>query len=203
MRTPRRVLVLTAMAATSACHRGASPGASPATSRDTTASITITRPVCPSGAPEAAWVRWPVDTVDTARPVAIRLPPRFRPVTARRAARHRWEAPDSSAIELWLSDAPVLSVGGSRVAQFGGEVACTLAIGGRPPAIVVRYWVIFAGRHDTLYNAATATTVAPRHAVNVELSSHTRPARDELLGALADLQLPALDTLTARAKAGK
>jgi hypothetical protein len=123
--------------------------------------------------------------------VAIRLPARFQPTPARLAERRRWQAPDSTRIELWMTAAPVSSVGGSGVAQFGGEPACTLVIGGRAAAIVVRYWVIFTGRRDTLYDAATAAVVAPGQAVDAVISSRSRATRDELLGALAALELPA------------
>jgi len=181
---PQRLLAIIVITTASACHRGSAPGASPTTAPDSSATITISRPVCPSTSPDVEWVRWPVDTL------AIRLPPTFRPTTARVATRHRWASPDSTAIEIWFSDAPVLSVGGSGVAQFGGEGACTLTMGGRTPVIVVRYWVIFTGHTDTLFNAATATILAPGHAVDVALSGRSRPARDALLGALTALELP-------------
>jgi hypothetical protein len=174
------------VAAAAACHHSAAPGARPTTSADT--AIVVSRPVCTVPVADGAWSRWPIDS---AHGVAIRLPTRFEPTTARHTERRRWESPDSTAIEVWQTDAPVSSVGGSGVAQFGGEGACTLAIGGRAPAIVVRYWVIFTGRQDTLYNAATAAVVAPGQAVDAVISSRSRGSRDELLGALAGLELPA------------
>jgi hypothetical protein len=178
------MLALTAIAATVACHGGAGPNAGVTASSDSTATVAVTRPLCPATSPDSAWVRWPVDTL------AIRLPPRYHPSTARLATRRRWEAPDSSAIEIWFTDTPVLSVGGSAIAQFRGEGACSLIMGGRAPVIVVRYWAIQSGHQDTLYNAATTSVFMPGHAVDVTVSSRTRPARDELLGALADLELP-------------
>jgi hypothetical protein len=175
------------MSALTACHRGATTTARPAP--DSTATLAVSRPVCTVPIPDGAWARWPLDS---AHGVAIRLPPAFQPTTARHAERRRWESPDSTAIELWETESPVSSVGGSGVAQFGGEPACTLPIGGRAPAIVVRYWVIFSGRRDTLYNAATAAVVAPGQAVDAVISSRSRGSRDELLGALAALELPVI-----------
>ena len=135
--------------------------------------------------PDSAWVRWPLDSV------AIRLPPEFKPATARLAERRRWQSPDSTAIELWFSEKPVLAVGGSSVAQFGGEAACRLTIGGRSPAIVVRYWVLYTGHPDTMYNAATTALISPGYAVDVAVNARSRAVRQRLLGALADLEMPA------------
>jgi hypothetical protein len=163
---------------------------------------TVQRPICPISVAAAAGTRWPLGQLavpdsllsrtDTARTIAVRLPASFQPTPARHPDRLRWASPDSTAIELWMSDAPVSSVGGSHVSQFGGEDACTLALGGHAPAIVVRYWMILSGHQDTLYNAATAALVAPNQAVDAVISSPTRSARDQLLTALADLELPAV-----------
>jgi hypothetical protein len=211
--TLRQIVCVCLVPAVLACHRSAPPGSHP-TPVDSLATIAVTRPVCtiPSGSGDAvgdkADVRWPVGqltipdsiaTTDTARTVAVRLPARFQPTTPRHPERRRWESPDSTAIELWLSETPVSSVGGSGVAKFGGEVACTVDLGGRAPAIVVRYWMILAGRSDTLYNAATAAFVAPSQAVDAVISGRTRASRDELLGVLSNLEVPAVTAPSARA----
>jgi hypothetical protein len=196
----RRVMCASLVTVALACHHAPATGARP-TPSDSLATIAVTRPVCTTPATMTADpgdVRWPVGqltvpeslaTTDTARTVAIRLPSQFQPTSARHPERHRWASPDSSAIELWLSETPVSSVGGSSVAQFGGEEACTMTIGGHAQAIVIRYWMILTGHPDTLYNAATAAIIAPSQAVDAVITSPTRPARDALLSAVADLEI--------------
>lgn len=196
----RRALFIT-LATVAACH--STQIARPTPAQPPVAAVE--RPVCALTDATASGTRWPLGQLavpdsllsrtDTARTIAVRLPTAFQPTAARHPDRLRWASPDSTAIELWLSDAPVSSVGGSHVSQFGGEDACTLALGGHAPAIVVRYWMILSGHDDTLYNAATAALVAPNQAVDAVISSPTRSARDSLLTALAGLELPVVTSL--------
>jgi hypothetical protein len=190
--------LLTTWLAAAACH--STQVARPTQAQPPLAAIE--RPVCALTDATGAGTRWPLGQLavpdsllsrtDTARTIAVRLPTAFQPTATRHPDRRRWASPDSTAIELWLSDAPVSSVGGSHVSQFGGEDACTLTLGGHAPAIVVRYWMILSGHEDTLYNAATAALVGPNQAVDAVISSPTRSARDSLLTALAGLELPAV-----------
>jgi hypothetical protein len=180
-----------------ACHHSAKVAARPSPA-DSLAALAAQRPACTVPVAITAGKRWPLGELslpdalktDTARTIAVRLPDSFQPTATRHPERRRWASPDSTAIELWLSDTPVTSVGGTGVAQFGGETACTMALGGHAPALVVRYWMILTGRRDTLYNAATSAIIGPNQAVDAVISSRARAGRDSLLAVLANLELP-------------
>lgn len=197
MSTISRIATASSLLVALACHHSSKPAARP-TPADSLAALAAQRPACAVPAALASGTRWPLGQLalpdslatDTARTVAVRLPDTFQPTATRHPERRRWAAPDSTAIELWLSDVPVTSVGGSGVAQFGGETACTMALGGRAAALVVRYWMILTGRRDTLYNAATSALIGPNQAVDAVISSRARAGRDSLLAVLANLELP-------------
>ena len=182
--------------------------------------MAATRPACLAGgsdstaAPDladATWTEWPLDSLrpnDTASAAvrAVRLPARFQQVPARPrldgTPRLRWVAPDSTMLDLWESDLPTSEMGGSGVAQFAREGMCGLRMT-NGKMLVTRYWVLFNGQSDTLYNAAATTVLSSGPALDASIRARSRAARDTLLGAIANVAMPATPGApTGRARLG-
>jgi len=184
---------------------------------------TLETPAAPAPAPEAVirrpctvsgdslegaeWTVGQVHTVDTtgasaSGPAVLRLPSPFQPVTPRFPDRHRWQAPDSSTIEVWTAPEPIHVVGGSGVARFQRDEPCTIRVGDRLDGLVVRYWKIMRGQTDTLYDAAASAVLAPDLAVNAIITARSRAAREHLLRVVAGMQVPIPSPSAAPARRG-
>ena len=137
-----------------------------------------------SSLPDSGWVAWSLQ-----RPHAtIRLPVGAREQPTKNPDVRHWALPDSAHFEVWITPDPAAGLAASGSGTVTLESECAIPVA-KHAAVVVPYRIVGTSGQDTAYGAAVNTILERGLSLNVFLDARSLESRQQLLGAVAGLQL--------------